>query len=1518
MRSILNSRYLYGRLNDLGRAMVNWPGWERKTPRFLALMVAVFLYWTSISIPLDLPLQTLFSIIIFSTALYLRRYTGTLISLVMVMFSISATSRYIYWRITYTIGTDNLIDLFFALVLIMAEVYAWLVLLLGYLQTAWPLKRKPVMMPPDTSTWPTIDLFIPSYNEDLAVVKPTVLAAMGIDWPKDKLNIIILDDGRRPAFAEFAASVGVQCFTRADNNHAKAGNINAALKRTTGDFVAIFDCDHMPTRSFLQYTMGWFLVDPKLAMVQTPHHFLSPDPFERNLQTFRNVPNEGELFYGLIQDGNDLWNATFFCGSCAILRRTYLEEVGGIAVETVTEDAHTALKMQRLGYNTAYLALPQAAGLATESLSAHVGQRIRWARGMAQIFRTDNPLLGKGLSFGQRLCYSNAMLHFFYGLPRMVFLLAPLSYLFFEVHIIKASALSIAAYSLPHLLHANLTNSRIQGAHRHSFWAEVYEATLAWYIFRPTLVALINPKLGKFNVTAKGGLVEQEHFDWSISKPYLIMLGMNVLGFFVGIGRAVWWNTYEMDTVILNMLWTIYNLVILGATLAVATESKQVRRTHRVRAVLNATLRLSNGHSIVCRTEDFSMGGMSFRVPEGFQMHKDEDLMISLYGTNGESVFPAKTVFFKDNLLSVQFAPLDLQQEMDLINCTIGRADVWLSWSNDRDIDHPLNGLKEIAYHSMRGFSRFGSSMKQYVAERTGHMNKINEASIVKNIVTSVRAKLTRKGSSTALAILCGVTAVAHHEDGLAKSKHANASASATATAQPAVTEKIALEDLQPTSVIGGQKTYNISLKDMIGVSSSVELRGTEGERSFPFTVRSDEVITAAKVKYGIAYSPALLPDLSHIQVLVNNELVSVVPLPRETSKGIVREDVIDPRFFADFNQLSFKLIGHYTRDCEDPYHSSLWAKLSHTTNLELTVSPLTLANDLGMLPAPFFDRRDNKLLELPFILPATPSLEVLRNAGVVASWFGHLSSYRGARFPIEANTLPRGNAVLFATANEAPAGITLPAISGPTLAIMANPSNPKAKLLLVLGRDVNELKIAVQALTMGQMAMSGESAVIKNLKEIDPRKAYDAPKWLPTDRPVKFGELAAPPALKVNGLTPDLIRVNLRVAPDLFTWQKEGVPIDLRYRFTPRPTVDKSTLNIGINDEFVRSLPLSGGQVDKGKIKESVMLFFKDGQRYAQDEIQVPTFRIGAENQLQFHFFYDYPKQGACKDVYLDNVRSAIDPDSTIDFSNMPHYAAMPNLAYMANAGFPFTRMADLAQTAIVMPDRPNAQEMELFLNVMGRMGESTGYPVLNSTLIRSADVEKHSDKDFLLLGASGNLPLLKQWSKYMPMSMDENGNRLQLPTGFLRLVTRWAGRDLDTMERHAGEMLAKTGNAFGAMMQFESPLSSGHSVIVMTSGDSASLADLTAGLNKADLRSKFQGDLVLIKGDRIANAQIGETYYAGSLPWWTWLKWHLSTQPFIMIIFLMLASLIAATMLFRFLRKKAASRLALEDKKK
>src|ERR1019366_3658331 len=168
--------------------------------------------------------------------------------------------------------------------------------------------------------------------------------------------------------------------------------------------------------------------------------------------------------------------------------------------------------------------IPQAAGLATERLSGHVKQRIRWARGMVQILRIENPLFARGLKPAQRLCYFNAMSHFLFALPRLIFLTAPLIYLIFGMTSMPGLWAAIVAYAIPHLLLASLTRSRIQGVHRHSFWGQIYETVLAPYILLPTLLALINPRFGKFDVTAKGGVVDKDYFDAQIARPFLLLL----------------------------------------------------------------------------------------------------------------------------------------------------------------------------------------------------------------------------------------------------------------------------------------------------------------------------------------------------------------------------------------------------------------------------------------------------------------------------------------------------------------------------------------------------------------------------------------------------------------------------------------------------------------------------------------------------------------------------------------------------------------------------------------------------------------------------------------------------------------------------------------------------------------------------------------------------------------------------------------------------------------------------------
>lgn len=715
---LMGRRRLFSPLVLAVRQLAGWKGWQNLIIQRITILASLYIIFLAVTTPLSNQQQLIFGVIGLGSAMLLGRVPGRLITQILIVLSIVSSTRYLYWRISSTLFLDNWLDFFFGLGLFLAELYAWVVLAIGFFQTAWPLERKPMPMPPDRDEWPTVDVFIPTYNEPLKVVRPTVLAALAIDWPADKLNIYILDDGRRTEFSDFAKDVGVKYLTRPDNTHAKAGNINNALKYTNGKYIAIFDCDHIPTRTFLQVCMGWFYKDKKLVMVQTPHHFFSPDPFEKNLATFRKVPNEGELFYGLVQDGNDLWNATFFCGSCAILERKALLKIGGIAVETVTEDAHTALKLHRLGYSTAYLAVPQAAGFATESLSGHVGQRIRWARGMAQIFRVDNPMLGPGLKLSQRLCYLNAMLHFFYGLPRIVFLTAPLAYLFFGAHVIYASAFTIALFALPHLMHSSITNSRMQGEFRHSFWAEVYESVLAWYILRPTLVAVLNPKLGKFNVTAKGGLNANAYFDWDISKPYIILLTLNMAGLFVGLGRLFVWIPEETGTVLLNLIWTVYNLIMLGASLSVANEARQVRAAHRVQMKLHAGLRFKSGRTVRCVTSDYSEGGVGVQLPTELPIEIGEQVQVTMYRGNSEYVFESKVTMHSGKRLGLQFDEMTLEQSINFVQCTFARADSWAVWGDKRERDTPLRGLVEVFFLGLGGLKMFGGILIRVLLRR--------------------------------------------------------------------------------------------------------------------------------------------------------------------------------------------------------------------------------------------------------------------------------------------------------------------------------------------------------------------------------------------------------------------------------------------------------------------------------------------------------------------------------------------------------------------------------------------------------------------------------------------------------------------------------------------------------------------------------------------------------------------------------------------------------------------------------
>ena len=719
----------------------------------------------------------------------------------------------------------------------------------------------------------------------------------------------------------------------------------------------------------------------------------------------------------------------------------------------------------------------------------------------------------------------------------------------------------------------------------------------------------------------------------------------------------------------------------------------------------------------------------------------------------------------------------------------------------------------------------------------------------------------------------------------------------------------------EPGTLVPGGRRQTLTFADL-GALDPLQLRGTDGQNGVAFSVRSDEVVTGAVLHLIYSYSPSLLPSISQLKVLVNGEVAATLPVPREQAGMLVARDVsIDPRFITEFNHLNVQLIGHYTQQCEDPSNSTLWATVSNASSLDLTYASLESKPDLAALPAPFFDRRDVRRLELPFVFAQKPSAATLEAAGAVASWFGSLSGYRGAVFPAQIDNVPlSGNAVVFATSDQHPAGVKIPDITArPSRWWIARmiQSPSRGRLLLVMGRNDAELKTAAKALGIGQNTLSGTSATITQLNDFAPRKPYDAPNWLPTDRPVRFGELAEARDLTVSGYNADAVRVNMRVPPDLFMWQTKGVPIDLGYRYTVRPALDRSTLNINVNDGFVQSLRIPAvatSTFDLGRYFNQVM---PDKTAAARHEIYVPPLLLTPRSQLRLHFYYDYPKTGECQGRVLDNVVGSIDPNSTIDLSGFPHYMALPDLAAFANGGFPFTRMADLSETAVIMPNDANSADFSLYLLEMGRMGASTGYPVTGVTVAQADQIDSLADKDLLILGSPGRQPLLQRWAKSMPFSGDGDSRNFELSDVAFKVDDWWHGpHGVERLPARADlSLVSSSGDAL--ITGFESPLKSNRSAVALISAAGQSDADLSAALLDNDVLPEIQGAMAVIHGRDVTVTSNGEAYYVGRLSPLEYMRWALSSHPLLLVLGGLLAAMIIAALFYRSLRAIAARRL-------
>ena len=713
-------------------------------------------------------------------------------------------------------------------------------------------------------------------------------------------------------------------------------------------------------------------------------------------------------------------------------------------------------------------------------------------------------------------------------------------------------------------------------------------------------------------------------------------------------------------------------------------------------------------------------------------------------------------------------------------------------------------------------------------------------------------------------------------------------------------------------------RQWSPSFKSM-GLGSAMRLRGAESENSVGLGIRRDEMVESARLHLRFTMSPSLLPELSHIKVLLNDQLVQTLALPKERLGQPQAVDVeIPPGYFADYNQLRFQFIGHYTLDCEDPSHSSLWAEISNESSLELSLRPLPLRSDLALLPAPFFDMRDNRIVDVPFVYAGQPSLGELKAAGSVAGWLGMQAAYRGNRFPVFENQLPPRHAVVIATNDRRPDFLkNLAPVEHPTLTMMAHPSVPDAQLLLVLGKDDAQVQIAADALALGKAALSGQSIRVTGLEYPAPRKAYDAPRWITSERPVQLGELVTrPDELQLRGtVLYSAIHVNARMAPDLFTWNAGGAPLHLLYRYTPTSLSDRGALNVSINDQFVKSYPLKASGSSDGTKSTVLLPLLEDTGGQVRSDMKIPAFMVGGDNRLEFAFQIPPADVGRCRSAQPTELRAALDPQSSLDLTGLDHYIAMPNLAAFANSGFPFTKYADLAQTSVVLPDKPTTADVEAYLSALGRMAAATGYAGTRYKLLRASQVDQANDTDILFVSQGDRDGVLARWNSHLP-ALVEAGKRSVQPlergvNAFLELFRM----GVSPAVRSDGRATLEGDGPLGAVLGMESPFKEGRSLVALMASDAQSMGLVGQALNDSGKVQLLHGDLGLLRGDAMESFRINPVYYVGDLPWWKRLWFHLHSHPVWLALLGVAAGLVLTLLVYGALRSLARRRLEGDD---
>ena len=1372
--------------------------------------------------------------------------------LVFVLLSGYLALRYLWWRSFETLIYTNMVDFVGMALLFAAELYSITVHLLGLFVNVWPLERAPEPMPADRSTWPSVDIFIPTYSEDPEIVRLTAHAAKQIDYPKDRLRVFICDDGgtlakraheekgmdawkRRYRLKEIAAEAGAEYLTRETNRSAKAGNLNHALTNSDGEFILFLDCDHVPTAEILQRTLGYFIADPKLFLVQTPHFFVNAAPAEKAIGSGAQVPDESEMFYRVIHPGLDSWNASYFCGSAAVMRRTFLEEVGGMQGQSITEDAETAFELHRRGYRSVYVNQPMVCGLAAESYADYMLQHTRWAQGMVQIFILHDPLFVPGLTLAQRLCYFNCCLFWFFGIARVIYFLAPAAFLIFGLAIYHASAPQIVSYAIPYVVSTFLVTDFLFGKMRRPFFSEIYESVQSVFLAPAVISAIRHPHKPSFKVTPKGIGVQEEQLN-ALSLVFFALLCLNLVAALSGITRF-WTQPEFRDVIAVTLIWSLYNIYLALVSIGALWEKRQIRQHHRLSVGGTAMVQFPRmRRRLEVDLVDLSLTGMSFLATLDFDVKERERVLVEASGSDGlVSYFEGevKRTRVRDGrtVIGLQFLK-PRESFVEIVHFVYGDSRRWLA-------------VWELRSRGTRLFDLF------WQLSRMGLRGSWVCGAIVARVCWSYMKEGWRRARKGAVAFAVAALALASQAE-----------------------------------------TMRLPFEQLTGLKK-LELRCISDQREIQIPVPERWEVKRAVVHLRYTVSANLVPDSSTLTVRVRGQPIAQARLNPQAPEVKLGVQIPTPLLEPGYNPIAFSVAQHASKNqCESPCTPDLWTNISlRDSYVEMEYDLKPLPRELSALSTHVFDPRLMPAGEVHIVTQdASPGSAAL--AGIVASGVARRFDYRRVGFTVSRALRPGVDNVVVGKrsfAQQVPgtkAADLGGAIRGGYLKLLPmvaadGTADPAHALLVISGEDEAATKLAAITFSNISFRFPGSDEMKAFDFSLPEVTQYSGRETIATDTVYTLRTLNFPTQSWV-GLNPGERSITFRLPPDFHIRPNQHAKLLMNFSYGVGLKND-SSFNVSVNGRGVRAVRLDSAT----------------GTFIENYELNIPTyvFQPGS-NTISFAAHLNSGGQ-VCDLLQPDGLFFTLYENSSISFPPMPHFVEMPKLELFMHSGFPLTRWPDGHEAYVWLADKDD-RTLAAALNLVGLATQRNGFPMFGLTFTYDKPQETG---ELLVVGASPAID--REIRSAAPLKLLEDGVTVPYP-----VVRGWNTDVSSAMSRQQSAL----GTGRGLLMQFQSPYQAGRSVVMLTASSADDLLATSQLLLTGQVQSQAKGDLVLIEpgtpDPKVTSMDAGARYATGKKGSYSPVESFLYTRPIVYYSVIGAVILALTAALFYVLRRWRAKR--------